>query len=79
MLEREITVLAEAAAERTTVQVVEPPELMLEGEQERELSVAGGAFRLIVAVRETPAKVAVIVTTALAVIEPAVAVKEAVD
>ena len=79
MLERVIVVLAITVPESMTVHVVVPAELRLVGKQERELRVAGRGLSVIIEVRETPFKVAVIVAVLVVLIETAVALKVAVD
>jgi len=76
--ERLTAVLPEAALERVTVQVAEPLELRVEGEQAREVRVAG-AERVMVAVREMPLRVAVTVADWFVVSVPVVAENVAVD
>ena len=76
--ERLTAVLLETALERFTVHVAEPLELRVEGEQAREVRVASVA-RVMVAVRETPLRVAVTVADPSAVSVPVVAENVAVD
>jgi len=76
--ERLTAVLLEAALERVTVQVAELLEARVEGEQAREVSVAGEE-RVMEAVRETPLRVAVTVAEPSAVSVPVVAENVAVD
>jgi len=76
--DRLTTVLLEAALDRVTVQVAELLEERVEGEQAREVRVAG-AERVMVAVRETPLRVAVTVADESEVSVPVVAENVAVD
>jgi len=76
--ERLTAVLLEAALERVAVQVAEPLELRVDGEQAREISVVG-AERVMEVVRETPLRVAVTVADPSAVSVPVVAENVAVD
>jgi len=76
--ERLTAVLLGVALERVTVQVAEPFEERVEGEQAREVRVTG-AERVMEAVRETPLRVAVTVADPSAVSVPVVAENVAVD
>jgi len=76
--ERLTAVLLETALDRVAVQVAEPFDERVDGEQAREVRVAWVA-RVMVAVRETPLRVAVTVADPSAVSVPVVAENVAVD